>query len=423
MKIKKTLILTVAFGGGHLQAAKAKQKEILAKNPKEKVIEVDVLNDWVNKWLNVTYLAKWNEWQRVGNVCKQERLKKGLFLADIFFAPMIFYNTFKTLLAEDIDRIIDTQVVGTSSIILAIRLANRFTKKNLYLEKVITELPTDQVTHFFKPIKSLSRKSKKHLRIISTHPLLKEHQTTETFWKEQCGVPESIISYDSLPLRPSFIDLRKKQRVRKKMTLPIHYENAFEQKLILSAIKKGSSHYKVLKNELSMTIEPDDRVSLVMLGSRPNEKATLEYVEHFINILLKEKNQNKKDLLFVFCSSERNSRGFLLEKISNLVSQARNYPKSLTVIPMPFQDDSVIAPLFFRSDATFTRSGGLTSMELLTVCSGKIWIHAENLKKGSKIFMMPHWELGNAYYLKEKKGAEIVTPEKFESTCSWYFSK
>ena len=92
---------------------------------------------------------------------------------------------------------------------------------------------------------------------------------------------------------------------------------------------------------------------------------------------------------------------------------------------MCFQCDDVIASLYYRSDATFTRSGGLTAMELMSVAQGQIWIHSEtrhgtingeSLGRG-----MPIWERGNASYLQEKKGARFITPETFFDGCIPYF--
>ncbi len=92
---------------------------------------------------------------------------------------------------------------------------------------------------------------------------------------------------------------------------------------------------------------------------------------------------------------------------------------------MCFQSDDVIATLYYRSDATFTRAGGLTAMELMSVAQGHIWIHSEirhgnnddeKLGRG-----MPIWEKGNANYLQQKKGAQFITPETFIDRCHPYF--
>ncbi|MBI5274794.1 MAG: hypothetical protein HY860_07075 [Chlamydiales bacterium] len=422
MKKQRILILTLTFGGGHLQAAKAKKEEVLSKDPHAIIYEVDVFTNWVSERLSNRYVEKWNDSQRTGNIAKLEWFIKCQPLADKIFWPIIFLHACYTLITKNIDHIIDTQNLGTSAILAAVRLAKKFTSKIIIVEKVITELPTEQVTHFFKPIKGLSENSKKIIRLISPAPLLKENQTAENFWQEQCGLSERSVNYVSLPLRPSFMELKQKQHNRKKMDLSIHTQSEEDHHFILETMRKGSIVYKNGKKSIQIHINPEDRVSILMLGSRPNEHATLEYIKHFINQLISTKQTHKKDLLFVFCSSDKSARGTLLQRVHHLVVNAHPYPTALTVIPMAFQDDKVIAPLFFRSDATLTRSGGLTSMELLTVCEGKIWIHSEHDKLGRTKATMPHWEEGNAYYLKQKKGAEFITPENFESVCGNFFA-
>ena len=78
------------------------------------------------------------------------------------------------------------------------------TGKSLKLEKIVTELPTDSVVHFFKPIKGLSRNDRSFLKLISTAPLLDENQTADAFWQKNCGLSENEVCYESFPLRPSF---------------------------------------------------------------------------------------------------------------------------------------------------------------------------------------------------------------------------
>ena len=90
------------------------------------------------------------------------------------------------MLKEGVDQIVDTQPVGTFAIIKAIKLARKITGKPLKLEKIVTELPTDNVIHFFKPIKLLSSTDRSLIKLITTLPLLKENQTAEGFWKKNC---------------------------------------------------------------------------------------------------------------------------------------------------------------------------------------------------------------------------------------------
>lgn len=170
-----------------------------------------------------------------------------------------------------------------------------------------------------------------------------------------------------------------------------------------------------------------------MLGSQPTQQATLSYVQSFIDAFKERKESNQTHYFFVFCSQKKFEKTPLQDRIRDLILAQTNYPKNLIIIPMSSQGDDVIAPLYFRSDATLTKSGGITAMELLSVAKGKIWIHHEETslnilqkmllsqKSSSSSYKgMPRWEYGNAIYLEELKGATIVTPETFfEATKSY----
>ena len=140
---------------------------------------------------------------------------------------------------------------------------------------------------------------------------------------------------------------------------------------------------------------------------------------------MKRVASEERHLLFVFCNSHSGHKNSLLKRVHALIKKLEHFPHNLTVIPMCFQTDDVIASLYYRSDATFTRSGGLTAMELMSVAQGQIWIHSEvrhgtidgeKLEKG-----MPIWEKGNATYLQKKKGARFITPDSFIDCCHPYF--
>ena len=109
----------------------------------------------------------------------------------------------------------------------------------------------------------------------------------------------------------------------------------------------------------------------------------------------------------------------LFTKVADYIDQMDDYPRSLSIIPFSFQRDDVIAPLFYRSDLSCTRSGGQTAMELMSVCSGDMWVHSEArsdkrpLTQRELLQGIPAWEAANAVYLQKIRGAKIVTPETF----------
>lgn len=426
---KNLLVITSSGGGGHLQAAKAKVYEATVRYPQKKIVQRDLLLDWIGHFFGRFFVHLYDTAMKNGHVHVQERLVKCQRILDLFFWPWIFLKAFTDIMKHEIDEVIDTQPLGTSAIIKALRLASFFNKKPLVLEKIITELPTEKVTHFFKPIKRLSEKDRTLIRIISAKPL-EGQQTAEIFWQKQCNLSEKKISYHQLPLRPSFHRFLNLDLNTDPLNIPIKLNRETELDLVMETIEKGSIEAEKSSLEIHLTIHPEENVFTLMLGSQPAERATLKYVENFIKITQNSLEMTKKNHLFVFCGNHQDKSKSLLKRIHSLVLETDNYPKNLTIIPMPFQDDSVIAPLFTRSNATFTRSGGLTSLELMSVAKGQIWIHAE-INKNIRQFRKKHsesvitgmlsWEQGNAFYLQCVKGAKIISPDTLSKSLKTFY--
>ena len=424
-KRKKLLLITSSGGGGHLQAAKAQAVKALSEDPTTEIIQKDILIDIVSKKFGKGFVFLWNSSQKRGNIKFLMFLLKNIPTADFLFGTFIFIKVFYFILKEGIDQIVDTQPIGTFAIIKAIKLARKITGKPLKLEKIVTELPTDNVVHFFKPIKSLSPNDRSFLKLISTVPLIHENQTADAFWQKNCGLSEKEVCYESFPLRPSFKKyINTKRKHNERMEIKIHVNSSEEKFLIADTIKKGSLHSEIYRENITITIEPTDKVSTILLGSQPTEEATIKYLKKYIEIM-RRLGIDERHLLFVFCNAHYEHRNSLLKRVHSLIQKADHYPENLNIIPMCFQCDDVIASLYYRSDATFTRSGGLTAMELMSVAQGQIWIHSEtrhgtingeSLGRG-----MPIWERGNASYLQEKKGARFITPETFFDGCIPYF--
>lgn len=424
-KKKKLLLITSSGGGGHLQAAKAQAVKALSENPQITVIEKDIFLDFLSKPMGKAFVFLWNYSQKRGNVKFLMFLLKNIPTADFLFGTFIFVRVLYLISKEGVDQIIDTQPMGTSAIIKAIKIAQKLTGRPLKLEKIVTELPTDNVVHFFKPIKNLSSHNRSFIKLITTIPLLKENQTADAFWKKNCGLSEKEVCYESFPLRSSFtkyIHTEKKHPIR--MEIKIHVNPGEEKFLIADTMKKGTLRSEIYREKIAIVIEPTDKVSTILLGSQPAEEATLKYVKKYIEIMTRTGTE-ERHLLFVFCNSHHEYRNSLLKRLHTVVRKVENYPENLNIIPMCFQSDDVIASLYYRSNATFTRSGGLTAMELMSVAQGQIWIHSETrhgtidentIEKG-----MPIWERGNASYLQEMKGARFITPETFFDGCIPYF--
>jgi len=420
---KSVLIITCSCGGGILQAANAKMQEVKRHNPDARVIKKDLIRDWIGKGLGKFTVHLWDSSQKRGNV-------KAL----IFFIQLqkytewiiwlrVFLVVFFCLMKEGIDRVIDTQPLVTSAIVKAIRLYNFFQKKELCVEKVIVDLPTKWASHYFRTIKKLSSLDQKHIRVVTIEPLLEETETAAEFWKKHCGLTEEEIQYEDHFIREGFHPYRNRPRLREDFSIQIRYKNEEELSLMKAAYQKGKIAAKLGKNGIQFTIGKDDLLFTVLLGSQPAAKSTLNYVKKIVEILERVHAKGKKYHLFVFCADHQPGEKTLFRMVHDTVLANENHPAHLTVVPLSFQEEDVIASLFFRSDMTFTRSGGQTSMELMSVMRGEIMIHSEakttknpkqKLSKEELLQGIPGWEAGNACYLLEKREAKLVTPDCFE---------
>jgi hypothetical protein len=410
MKFKKLLVITSSGGGGLIQTANAKEQEALAKYPDLQIVRRDLLKDWIWKPIGEYFINFWNKAQKKGNVSAQMICVSGQFLVDIFLHPIIFIYALVTLFREDVDHVIDTQPLGTSAIVKAIRIYNRRKGKNVRLEKVLVDLPTKKATHFFRPIKKLSPKDRRQLLLTTIAPLLDEGETEEEFWQKTCGLSVKEINMEEVYVRQAFRNFKGNGKAADSMKIKLAYKNLEELNLMQKTFQRGPIPFNVKSNEVEFHIEPSDRLITVLLGSQPAGESTLNYVKKTIS--LSKEFPAVQTYLFVFCADHKENEGSLFQKVSQAVSQIKDYPKHLSIVPFSFQTEYVIAPLFYRSDITCTRSGGQTAMELMCVSTGDIWIHSEAVGGQDVLDGIPGWEAASAVYLQKLRGAKIVTPDR-----------
>ncbi|NGX56057.1 MAG: hypothetical protein K1060chlam5_00291 [Candidatus Anoxychlamydiales bacterium] len=413
------LIITSSGGGGLLQAAEAQQQIIKKEKPNAKVIKVDLLLEWIGGLFGHFGVNSWNNAQRTGKVAMQHFLGNRFSqrLAEFIFWPKIFLKTFLILKKEDIDVIIDTQPLGCSAIIKAIRIYNKISNKNVSLQRIIVDLPTTKAIHFFKNVKRLSKTDKKYINISTVEPLLNKNESDIDFWKKHCGIDLNKVCYLSYPIRCEFQNYIHKEVVLDSFKIHLKTKSSQEKEVIKKIIQKGSLNIIEFENQLEFLIEKNDYLITLLLGSQPSFEGTKNYIKNLVEIV-QEKNFNKKIHLFAFCADYNDG---LMNKIYKHLNKVKDYPKNISIILMSFQKEDVIARLFYRSDMTITRSGGQTAIELMTVSNAKKFVHSEykskhenyslkNLLKG-----IPVWEAGNAMYMMEKMGAELITPTLFKT--------
>ena len=424
------LIITSSGGGGLLQSAIAIEQEEKKKDPDVKIIKKDFLKDWGGP-LGGFGVRAYNWTQRSGNVFLTNVLVACNMVAEYFFYPVAMACILSTLFKNKINRVIDNQVMNTSCIIQSIRIYNRITKKKIVLEKVLVDLPTKEYRKILKSIKSLSKINKKHIRIFTVEPLLEEEQDNKEFWQKYCKISEEQITYKKYIIRNSFKQFQHKPKCAESFDLRTVFSSDEEKKAIEKCFKRGflAKNFKVNKNFFIFSIKPEDKVFVILLGTQPSSEAVCKYIKGFIEKVKHDSDKKCNYNLFVFADRFSLEQECMFSKICNLVSGITDYPNNLSVIPMSFQKDDVLAPLFYRGDLTITRSGGHTIMELMAVSRGCNWIHSEaRASLGSKALYedllngIPCWEKGNARYLHEKFKGEVVTPEILYDKLSLIFN-
>lgn len=398
----KILLITSSGGGGLLQSAVAIEQEEKDKNKDVKIIKRDLLLDWIPFKMGFIFTFVYNYAQRKAWISLLNFLVKLNIYGDMFFFPFVFTNVIFLLFRKKISRVIDNQPVCPKAVIKAIRIYNFFSKKKIVLEKVLVDLPTLYYAQFLKSIKRISKKDKKYLKIISIEPLLEDVKTDKEYWEKYCDISKDIVEYKNL-VRRSFKKYQNIEKPKKKINIFIRTSCQLEKELIKKCLKNLKNIFEEEK-KLFFTIEPKDKLLVILLGSQVSFSNTYQYVKIFIE---KIKSLKENYFLFVFADKFKKKNKNLFYKILSIIEKEKNFPKNLHIIPISFQKDDVIASLFHRSDFTITKSGGNTILELMAAAKGKKYIHFEknNFLKG-----ISFWEAGNAIYLRKKFQANFINP-------------
>ena len=404
------LIITSSGGGGLIQTANAKEQEIRAQNPSARILRYDVLKDWIWLGMGKGSIFFYNQAQRLGNMFMLRACLAWQPIIDPLFWSSIFVHSLRVFCQENVDRIIDTQPMGTSALLKALRIFNRRMNKQVLLEKIVVDLPTPAATHFFRPVKQLSEKDKKYLKLVTISPMLESGQTEEQFWKEHCNISPAQVEIQVPFVRQAFHRYQKRVGPKEPISILTRCKSAEEQQLVQESYQRGPIRGVIQELTTRFEIPSDAYVITLLLGSQPANNATQRYVELFRKMAARRSGQPV--VLFVFCSDHPPGKPSLLRSVA---AKKEGHPANLSIIPLSFQSEETIASLFFRSDLTCTRSGGQTAMELMRVNSGETWIHSEAKDPKSKKELLRGiigWEAGNALYLERAIGSKIVTPEE-----------
>lgn len=347
------LLLSTSGGSGHIQAALAMKEKLADEDPSATIFERNLSDDWWTWFGKFVTRALWNIPQQRGMHRWLKFIWKQGPLAELVFALPTLVHAVRFFLYNDIDRVILTHHLNFLQILYAIDIAKRLGKKAPKLEVLIIELPTTEKMYYYKSFRKLNPKHHDRIEVLTVKPLTKSGYSDADHWLRLASLPFSTIKYVDFPLRKSFY------------------------------VQTPGLTYSVGGKHLTS----QDRVMTIMLGSQPTPKAILAYIRALEGIEI--------DKIFVMCSHQN----VLIETIQ------KSAPKN--VVALGPQPASAIADLLMHSTYTLTRSGAITSHELLHLAKGTIFIHTET----GDLQGMPEWEAGNALYLEKKKGAKLVTPK------------
>lgn len=413
------LLITSSGGGGLLQSAIAIEQEEKLINPQVNIYKKDLLMEWTGPMIGKFGRFFYNWTHRSGNVFFTNCFVNLNMYANRLFYPTVFFSALYNLFKHDIDKVIDNQPMNASAVIKAIRLYNFCTKKNVIMEKVFVDLPTREYRQLMKSVKNLSKNDKKLLKIVTIEPLLDGEQSNEKYWQKHCRISESQVEYKKFVIRQSFKKYQSVPLSDKEMEITIKFSSIEEKDFIKRCFVKGPIKVKEIGGVFIFTINPKDKLFTILLGTQPSSKAVYQYVKAFIDRINESNNKKQNYYLFVFADRFLQTKETMFHKIFQLTNSLENYPKNLSIVPMSFQSDEVIAPLFHRSNLTITRSGGHTIMELMAVSNGVNWIHSETKKQNAKeipsykqlLKGIPAWEAGNARYLHDFYRGDIICPD------------
>ncbi len=396
------LIITTMCGGGHLQAANALRNRIESENPDISVLQIDIFNDWLGRLVGGFLTQRWNAPLRRGhNFISLAYSYIGIPVADpLFFLPL-FISALKTFLNHNIIQIIDTQPVGTAAISLALKISNRLKKQSLKIEKILTEIPTKRAIHFFHPLKLLPKKLKELIELHIVEPIPEE----SNFWNKYCGLNNNQIKIIKAPLREAFFKI---QEIENQFSFSFVSVEEKNQILKIAKIDSLISNENPLSVNLQLGTQWD--ATTIMLGSQPQTRTIQKYLDKLSNIA--RGNPSREYIIFVLGNSNING----WSQIKKIWEEKLETPSNFHPVLLSMQQHETVAQLLKFSDRTITRSGGLTSMELLKVRQSHALIHSDILKEGKPVLKkMPPWEIGNAEILMQRIGAKIIHPDCLES--------
>ena len=401
------------------------------------IIERDTLHDYLGR-TGKAATRQWDKAQQNNNTKKLKSLANKQWMSEKVFYKSVYRQTLKDLRKYKPKQMNSTQAMCNHAVLRAIKQYNKEEKTNLKLDLYMTDLVTPSATHFTKFIKKINgrKPSKKNTsnkkNTISRIDFLRLHVPNqpdknfiETLTSKGFETKNLIVPTDSSPnplVHPVYTNYDINQFSLNKVSIKA---NETERELLkeLGAITSIGN-----TDIFDYQMGEEDPASFIMLGSQPSDATISAYVKEYIKLANEKPSETHH--LFLFSGKYSEDKGEIYQKVIKQIKQIKKdeggqFPTNLKVLPLSYQSPEQLINLYLRC-STITRSGGLTSMELLYVHelqnkinkkfpnhNPKRFIHAETTKSADETEGILNWERGNYDYLNQNIGANVLTPKSF----------
>lgn len=292
--------------------------------------------------------------------------------------------------------IMSTQSQSLQAICDAVCTYNKTSQRPITIHQYMTDLPTANAIHFMRPLNRLTPRQKQHMHLmmmgeLSQHTLKKPHAF-------QCITQLNPLNNPMVKPGFQYPGLDQYLCSEKPMSLTVLDEARHSQKKDIAA---------------------HDRVLSIMLGSLGGH-AMVEYVRQVL----------KHPHLFAHVFLFRGHNTNIDTCVRDMLAQQTGIKPQIHLLC--FQTDTENAPILTRSDVIVLRSGGLSTMEAMSLPTkpGKtLLIHHPQRRQNQTLSTGLLWEDANAEALKQfmiKQGGIGITtnPSLFEHElnklkCSW----
>lgn len=434
-------------GGGH-EAVKKALVQQAKKNPAYVSKEYDLMGDEILNSISLPIFGqvgdgcvkKWDEAQKRGDVKQLTELADRQWLSEFMFSKTVYDKILDILRKQPHEptEFVSTQALCLPAIARAIKQINKERGWNLSFKLYFTDMLTSECKHFTQSLSQItddpSLARLLHLYVPSAQKE-KDMQMISTFGETiQC----TLLDPQNFPVREAFLEDYKLASLllENKMSIEIVINSPSEKAQIEGGLSVLTP-VKIKNNKAIYTVSQEDRVAFLMLGSKPTHKSVIQWIDVIVKESVTYTSQihsSNHTYFFVYCGAPEMSATGQIVPNELLRSASRHLealkrkgklPANISIILFTNQTDSTLAPLIARADLTITRSGGSTCMELLHLLKSDVipqranrlsLIHSEGGKGG-----IPLWEYGNAQYLGDTIGAQIVTPKSAKALIRSHF--